>query len=58
MQYFIKAENQDDFNSQVFAALISKIEMLDSANLRNMLLNHTIGFASTVPQKKMLRDYL
>lgn len=58
LTYWIEDKDQDELSSRAFTTLIEKVKSIENESLRNLIVNHTLDFASTPEQVQLLREFL
>jgi len=51
-------EDQKELSSRAYDILVQKIKSIEAESLRNLIVNHTLDFASTPEQLSQLKEFL
>ena len=58
MNHFISSADSDKLSAEAFDVMLAKVQQTEQQSLRNLILNHSIGFAVTPSQRQKLLTFL
>ena len=58
LSYWVADEDQKELSSRAYDILVQKIKSIEAESLRNLIVNHTLDFASTPEQLSQLKEFL
>ena len=47
MELYVEDGQSEELSAKIFEALMAKVRQIESVSLRILVMNHTIGFATT-----------